>query len=967
MKGSRMKNAILDSDSEDDADDEFDIGQLTKSIQRVKLDDDGDDSMQAEDDSSVDDDETKASSDDSTGTISMSSRHKQSIGTLSSLTDNESSSVKDTDSDSDERETSDSEEDEFSDRARNEKSPVLVSGISSKLGVKRLSVSDDSSMKDSGTDDDNEISPAKKPSVAASPAKRSYYIADELSSSSSSEDSLDEYLKSSARMRSRFPKKGIAAKPPKKKIELYPEKDSDSSDMDSKPSAKSKKNTWSFNKIRREYTIGGDGKMPPFSVPEDLYEQLYEFQKDGVKWLVGLHNGKIGGCLGDDMGMGKTYMTLTMLGGLFRAKTIRKALVIAPVSVLRNWEKEGRKILSKCVKANIQVIASETSKFARAKKLRAALESQSPQLVITTFGLISSSPDQFQHHRYSWDYIILDEAHKIKNPKAQVSQNTALVARDDDTRRLILTGTPIMNNLQELHSIFTFCTSGKVLGDHRDFQDNFGKPIEAARSSDATESELERGENAMKDLQQLLHPYFLQRMKVDYLADSLPPKKEYVLWTNLSPYQRDIYHDYVTSKDKGVADYLRGLETSPLFAITWLQKLCGHPLLVNDENGVLPTKNLEDVGAGELFRQSAKLKVMYDLVLSLRQKRHRTLIFSQSTKVLDLIQYVLEESVNLGRIDGQTKEKDRQRFVDAFNDGDSIDAMLISTKAGGQGLTLTGADTVIVYDPSWNPAEDAQAVDRCYRIGQKKPVTVYRLVTAGTVEEKRYEKQIHKDGVRRAILTSAGTDTAKYFTKEELLRKQVFVLGEEGQCDFLTKLNERGFNSLEDVDPEVIFTSHPGVVGQSSHDVVYSLPDNWDKVEDPKDAPAPFSSPSSKGKWYESKNKNGQPKKVVGKAKRVLLKTENSGGPETSDKENGGDMKNEPLVERQVDGGPLQAKQSFGEQMGRAKQLRASGEGVKAMETLMDVKYEKLNSDEKMEFHKNIASTSKELGWLEEA
>ncbi|KAL3938543.1 MAG: hypothetical protein SGARI_001702 [Bacillariaceae sp.] len=635
-----------------------------------------------------------------------------------------------------------------------------------------------------------------------------------------------------------------------------------------------------------------------------------------------------------------------------------------------------------CVKAKIQVIASETSKFAREKRLKAALEAQSPQLVITTLGLVSSAPDHFQHRQYSWDYIICDEGtppavycrcftppHRIKNPKAQVSQNIELIAGRDETRRIILTGTPIMNNLKELHALFTFCTSGKILGDHRDFQNRFGSPIEAARSSDATEWEIERGEKAMMELQSILQPYFLQRLKVDYLAQSLPPKKEFVLWTNLSSLQRKKYDEYVTSKDSGLADYLDGRENSPLFAITWLQKLCGHPLLVRDqEDG--PLEALEEIGNEELLHQSAKLRVMHDLLHSLIDNGHRTLIFSQSTKVLDIIQCVLKD-VQLSRIDGQTKEKDRQRFVDEFNDSESsVDAMLISTKAGGQGLTLVGADTVILYDPSWNPAEDAQAVDRSYRIGQKKPVTVYRLITSGTVEEKRYEKQIHKDGLRRSILTSSGNDTAKYFTKEELVRRQVFVLGEEGQCEFLNKLDQRGLNSLEDIDPDAIFSD--GVIGQSSHDIVYSLPENWDTIEEPKDAPAPFSSPNTKGKWYETKNDKGKSKMVVGRSQRVLLKTENAGGREESDKENNGTEENHErvLVDRAIDGGPAQSKpprRSFDDQIGRVKQLRASGERVQAVAGMMDMfdeSYDGLSSDEKMKLHQEMAATSNSINWL---
>ncbi len=267
-----------------------------------------------------------------------------------------------------------------------------------------------------------------------------------------------------------------------------------------------------------------------------------------------------------------------------------------------------------------------------------------------------------------------------------------------------------MNNLKDLHTLFDFATSGKVLGLHKDFLNEFGNPIEAARSADAEDFQVKRGESAMLELQQLIQPYFLQRLKSEYLKEALPPKHEYVLWTNLSPSQRYSYEEYVQSEQ--VSSIVGGEAKSPLFAITWLQKLCGHPLLV-EKDTVEQIENFDDHDIDELMEASAKLSVMYHLVDALILKGHRTLIFSQSTTVLDIIERVLKDEYNLSRIDGQTKGKDRQTFVDEFNQPDSdVEIMLISTKAGGQGLTLTGADSCIVYDPSWNPAEDAQAVGK---------------------------------------------------------------------------------------------------------------------------------------------------------------------------------------------------------------------------------------------------------------
>lgn len=202
-----------------------------------------------------------------------------------------------------------------------------------------------------------------------------------------------------------------------------------------------------------------------------------------------------------------------------------------------------------------------------------------------------------------------------------------------------------------------------------------------------------------------------------------------------------MYSEYVQSKDSAVAQVLSGISTSPLEAITWLKKLCGHPVLVQHGDS---EKLVERSALGQLKLQSSKLQALSELIERLCLRGHKTLIFSQSTKMLDIIQRVLE-NIPFARIDGSTKEKDRQRRVDDFNSSiGRAEVMLLSTKAAGVGLTLTGADRAIIYDPSWNPAEDAQAVDRCYRIGQTKEVTVYRFITAGTVEEKMYEKQVRR-------------------------------------------------------------------------------------------------------------------------------------------------------------------------------------------------------------------------------
>jgi len=331
------------------------------------------------------------------------------------------------------------------------------------------------------------------------------------------------------------------------------------------------------------------------------------------------------------------------------------------------------------------------------------------------------------------------------------------------------------------------------------------------RNKDATDWTLKSAEKANQSLQKLLRPHFLQRMKNTEFKDILPTKKELVVWTRLSERQRKLYANYLVDGGK-VSAILSGAVSSPLEALTWLKKLCGHPCLVSQVN--------ETHDRIKILEDSGKLQILEHLVGRLKQSGHRCLIFSQSTKMMDIIADVL--NFKFGRIDGRTKGKDRQKIVDMFNKDDkTFDAMLLSTKAAGIGLTLTGADRAIIYDPSWNPADDSQAVDRCYRIGQKKDVTVYRFITAGTVEEKMYEKQVLKDGIRRTITTKSGCATERHFSDKDLSR--LFELLPDNVCEMLDKIKERSKSGVVGSSGRrSILEQHHQVVGVSSHDMVYN-------------------------------------------------------------------------------------------------------------------------------------------------
>jgi len=312
-----------------------------------------------------------------------------------------------------------------------------------------------------------------------------------------------------------------------------------------------------------------------------------------------------------------------------------------------------------------------------------------------------------------------------------------------------------------------------------------------------------------------IQPHFLQRLKKTTFKNKLPTKKELVVWTHLSSKQRSMYEDYLEYGET-VQMVLSGETKSPLQAIAYLKKVCGHPALIRSQTDIINNVfHHTDRSAEELIEDSAKLQALVALVNHLIEFEHRILIFSQSTKMLDIIEKVFQQ-IKMGRIDGTTKERDRQYIVDKFNQDESkITIMLLSTKAAGLGLTLTGADRAIIFDPSWNPADDSQAVDRCYRIGQTKKVTVYRLISAGTVEERMYEKQVFKDGIRRTILTNGGDATERHFDKAELRR--IFKLDPIGHCDMIGKLGRHS-------GPETssILESIKCVLGVTSHDLVYT-------------------------------------------------------------------------------------------------------------------------------------------------
>jgi len=474
----------------------------------------------------------------------------------------------------------------------------------------------------------------------------------------------------------------------------------------------------------------------PIEEPEGFLASLRPYQKEGLRWLEFISTLKLGGILADDMGLGKTVQTLAhILRQKQQGKLDHPCLVLCPTSVLPNWIAEAQRLAP-----DLKVLSLHGSD--RASRFA---EIASADLVLSTYPLLVRDADKFVATKY--DAVILDEAQAIKNHTTKVAQT---VLQLDARYRLCLTGTPIENHLGELWSQFNFLMPG-FLGDRKTFEHVFQTPIE--ENNDPQRLQL---------LFSRLNSFILRRTK-EQVAQDLPSKTIMIKHVELEGKQRDLYETVRLSMSEQVLAQVkaRGLASSQLIildAIMKLRQVCCDPRLVK-----LP--------AAADVQESAKLEYLSGMLNELIEENRRVLIFSQFTSMLDLIAAQLrQQNIPFVTLRGDTK--DRVTPVREFQSG-KIPVFLISLKAGGTGLNLTAADTVIHYDPWWNPAVEEQATDRAHRIGQDKPVFVYRLVAAGTIEQlilelqerkrKLAESLLNHDGIADGALHFDGTDLESFF------------------------------------------------------------------------------------------------------------------------------------------------------------------------------------------------------------
>lgn len=469
-------------------------------------------------------------------------------------------------------------------------------------------------------------------------------------------------------------------------------------------------------------------------LPQNFQGELRPYQKAGYDWLHFLHEFEFGGCLADDMGLGKTIQVLAFLQSLKEGcgpaspeERPAASLVVVPRSLLVNWQREAARFTP-------ELRFLEYFDQYRPKDLSVFDEYD---VVITTYGVMLRDIELLRG--YTFHYAILDESQAIKNPVAQTAKAARLLS---SRHRLVLTGTPVENSSVELWSQFAFLNPG-LLGNLDFFQSEFTTPIE--KKGDEHSAQL---------LRRMVYPFILRRTK-DLVAPELPPRSERILYSDMEPAQRKLYNR--------TRDYYRGLllgllETEGmnqtrmkiLEGLLRLRQIANHPLLIDDK-----------------FRgASGKFDLLLETLETLQAEGHKVLVFSQFVSMLTLIRKALDErGTRYTYLDGRTTK--RQDQVDTFQTDPDIPLFLISLKAGGLGLNLTAADYVIHVDPWWNPAVELQATDRTHRIGQDKPVFVYKLITRDSVEEKILQLQERKKAIVGQII-SVESSFFKELTPEDV-------------------------------------------------------------------------------------------------------------------------------------------------------------------------------------------------------
>src|SRR6056297_1830147 len=473
-------------------------------------------------------------------------------------------------------------------------------------------------------------------------------------------------------------------------------------------------------------------------VPTSFRGTLRPYQRSGLSWLWFLHSYKLGGCLADDMGLGKTIQALSLLAKVHEEEQLCRVLVVCPVCTLGNWQNECRRFTPQF----------STAVHAGPQRARTAQQLCTADIVLVSYATLYRDAELMKEADFN--YLILDEAQAIKNPRAKRRKAVAAIPAQ---HRLALTGTPMENNTLELWSLIDILIPG-ILGSRTNFTKRYGEEIEIQGSDTALES-----------LLRIIRPLVLRRTKAA-VAPELPPREEVVLYAEAGRRQSRVYESLRQRYEREVKEAMdkRGVMHGGkllLEAMLRLRQAAILPALVDSEYNNVP---------------SAKLDLLYDRLVELRDEENKALVFSQFTSVLDEVELRLSGSgLQLMRLDGSTPQSERDRQIGKFQGAEGAACFLISLKAGGVGINLTAADYIFLLDPWWNPAVETQAIDRAHRIGRVGRVLAYRLITKGTIEEKIMRLQAKKRSLSERLIQSEGgalrslsaEDIQSLFSREE--------------------------------------------------------------------------------------------------------------------------------------------------------------------------------------------------------
>ncbi|KAK6479212.1 DNA excision repair protein ERCC-6-like, partial [Huso huso] len=591
-----------------------------------------------------------------------------------------------------------------------------------------------------------------------------------------------------------------------------------------------------------------------------MYDHLYEYQKQGLAFLYSLHQSeKKGGILADDMGLGKTVQIVTFLSGMLEMDLIKSVLLVMPCSLLGNWITEF-KTWTPSIRFKV-FHHSERNPDKNLKDVQTIGD-----VLITSYETLAQNWQKFSKHdetAFTWDMVIFDEAHKIKTPSTKSFKAACLIPAHT---RILLTGTPVQNNLKEMWALFNVACQETLLGTYRTFKKLYEDPISKAREKNASPHMKSLGLKMSESLTEMITPYYLRRTKEevqknrhdsDHRNECHPENKEnhdpevavemplftrkndFVIWLHLSPLQEILYENLIYS-DK-VKECLE-TSRSPLSDLNTLKKICDHPRLLSaqvyrelfhlDKSGIDCWNGDKDMWCADvrqqssetLIQESGKLPFLISLLEKLREEGNRTLVFSQSRKMLDIIENILDDrGFKVMRVDGTVSHlAQRERRITKFKKNRDYSVFLLTTQVGGLGLNLTAANRVVIFDPCWNPARDDQAVDRVYRIGQKKAVVIYRLITCGTVEEKIYRRQVFKNSLIRQA-TGDEKNPVRYFNNQEL--KELFILEDTQSSSTqiqLQKMHAAQRQTDKELDAHIAYLHSLKIFGISDHNLLFS-------------------------------------------------------------------------------------------------------------------------------------------------